>query len=120
MKRSVAFAAGIIGIILANQAQAVEPTIISFTAPTTYTDGSAIASGTAISYNVMQAPKGATLVKVATITTTSTTITTGIVPGTEYCFGVTAVIAGQESGPSGTVCKLTPQLVPSAVVITVR
>lgn len=94
--------------------------VISFQAPTTYVDGSAVTAGTSVSYNVLQALQGATKVKVATITQTSTTITTGLVAGSTYCFAVTAVIAGQESAPSNESCKLMAFPVPSAVVIVVR
>lgn len=122
MKRIHAFALGlaISSALLATQARAVEPATISFQAPTKYTDGSAIEEGTAISYDVLQALKGATKVKVATITSTSATISTGLVAGSEYCFQVVAVINGQASAPSNEACKLIPLPVPTAVVITVR
>lgn len=122
MNRLHAFAIGLaLGTgLVATQAMAVEPAVISFTAPTKYTDGSAIEAGTAISYDVLQALKGATKVKVATITATSATISTGLLAGSEYCFQVVAVINGQASAPSNESCKLIPLPVPTAVVITVR
>lgn len=96
--------------------------VISFAAPTVYTDGASIPAGTAISYGVYQEVKGDPLpkVKVATITQTTTTITTGLVGGTEYCFHVTAIVAGQESVPSNEACKLMALPIPGAVTITVR
>lgn len=112
--------AGIVIVGAAHSAFAVEPAVISFMAPTKYTDGSDIAAGTAISYAVYQAERGKVKAKVATITTTSASITTGLTPGVEYCFAVTAIVAGVESAQSGEGCKLVPLLVPQAVVITVR
>lgn len=97
-----------------------DPAVISFQAPTTYTDGTPIPAGTAFTYGVYQAPQGQPLVKVATITGTTTTITTGLTPGATFCFAVTAIINGQESAQSNQQCKLSAFPVPSAVVITVR
>lgn len=97
-----------------------DPAVINFSAPTTYTDGTPIAAGTVVTYGVYQAPQGQPLVKVATITGTTTTITTGLTPGATFCFAVTALIAGQESAQSNQVCKLSSFPVPSPVTITVK
>lgn len=102
---------------------ASEPDVITFAAPTKYVDGTDISAGTVISYNVYQGLQGSSKIKVATITTTGTTITTGLVPGSTYCFAVTAVIAGVEgpqSADTALSCKLTPLLTPGAIVVTVK
>lgn len=92
---------------------------VSFSAPTLYTDGSSIAAGTVITYSVFAGLKGQTKGTVASVVTTSTTITAGLIPGNTYCFEVSATIAGQESAHSNEVCKSFPLPVPNAVVITV-
>lgn len=105
-------------------AWAVEPDVISFPAPTKYTDGSDIPAGTPLSYNIYQGLQGQPKVKIATITTTGTTVTTGLLPGSTYCFAATAVTAagveGAQSADNATSCKLTPLLVPGSIVVTVR
>ncbi len=122
MNRLHAFAIGLaIGsALLATQARAAEPAVISFTAPTKYTTGEDITVGTAISYGIFQGLKGQPKVRVATVAETTTTITTGLLPGKEYCFTATAIIAGVGSDQSAEACKLIPALVPGTVVITVR
>jgi hypothetical protein len=99
-------------------AQTPRTATITFDAPTTYTDGSLIESP--ISYFVYQGARGATKPQVATITGTSTTITTGLQAGQEYCWEVTAVVNGVESARSNEACKSFPLPVPSAVTITVQ
>lgn len=104
-------------------AHAAEPDVITFQAPTKYVDGTDIAAGTVISYNIYQGIQGQAKTKIATITTTGTTVTTGLVPGTTYCFAGTAVIAGVEgaqSPDSAINCKLTPLLVPGSFLVTVK
>lgn len=98
-------------------AQSAPTATISFAAPTKNTDGSAIA-GT-LTYNVYQAIKGGTKVKVGTITATSMTVTAGLAAGVEYCWDVTAVANGQESAHSNEGCKAFAFPVPNTVVITV-
>lgn len=118
--------------LLMPAAHAAEPDVLTFVAPTTYKDGSAIPSGTAMSFNIYQGLQGQPKVMIATITTTGTTVTTGLVPGSTYCFAATAVIAGVEGAQNADVaddpltpakegnCKLTPLLVPGSIVVTVR
>ncbi len=113
------FCFGLILLALSAQAQSVPSATISFTAPTTYTDGTPIVAGTVITYGVWQGLKGATKVRVATITSTSTTISTGLLPGSEYCWTVTAIINGVGSAQSNEACKLMPFPTPSPIVITV-
>lgn len=110
-------------LLIASQAFAVEPAVITFTAPSKYTDGSDIPAGTAMSFNIYQGLQGQPKTKIATITATGTTVTTGLLPGSTYCFAATAVIGGIESAPSPDTtssCKLTPLLVPGSIVVTVR
>lgn len=111
------------GILVSAPALAVEPAVISFAAPTTFTDGSSIPAGTVFSFNIYQGARGEAKVKIATISTTGTTITTGLVPGTTYCFAATAVVNGVESAQAVDApasCKLTPLLVPGTIIVTVK
>jgi hypothetical protein len=93
---------------------------ISFNAPTEYVDGTPIASGTAITYDVYQGVNGATKEKIATITGTSGTITQGLVPGSEYCYHVIAIIAAKASDPSNEDCAVVSTQTPQSVLITVQ
>lgn len=100
-------------------AQTPRTATITFTAPTEYTDGAAITSGTAISYRVFQGTKGSTSkTLVGTITSTSTTINSGLQPG-ETCWQVKTVINGVESVASNEACKTFAFPTPNTVVITV-
>jgi hypothetical protein len=93
----------------------------TLTAPTQYTDGTTIASSAAISYRVYQGAKGSTSkALVGTITSTSTTINSGLQAGQEYCWQVTAVINGVESAQSNEGCKSFAFPTPNAVTITVQ
>lgn len=99
-------------------AQTARTATITFTAPTTRTDGSAITG--ALSYEVWQGLKGGTKTKVSTITTSATTINTGLVGGREYCWHVVAVEAGGGSSvPSNEACKAFAVSEPNTVTITV-
>lgn len=111
-------ALALIGYASAAEAPARSATI-TFAAPTQYTDGSAIASGTAITYRLYQGEKGQTKTQVATLSTTATTVSTGLQGGKEYCWEVTAVINGQESARSNSACKAFAFPVPETVTITV-
>lgn len=92
------------------QAQAAPSAALSYTAPATNTDGSAI-SGT-LTYNIYQGLTGA-LVKVqSAVTGLSVTITTGLTAGTTQCFAVTAVEGGVESAQSNTACVAIPKPIP--------
>ena len=88
---------------------------LTWTAPTAYTDGTAIASGVVITYNLYQGPSGqeaATAVSTG-ITGLTTTITTGLVAGTTTCWQVTANANGQESAKTNEVCKTFAPEVPN-------
>jgi hypothetical protein len=99
-------------------AQTARQAVISFAAPTKYTDGSSIPASVAISYNVYQGAKGAVKPKVATITATSTTINTGLAAG-ETCWQVSSVANGVESALSNEACKSFPFPATDPVTITV-
>jgi len=104
-------------------AQTPAPTAtISFSAPTLRTDGST-PTGT-LSYKVYQGKKGASKTLVGTITTTTSTITSGLQGGNEYCWQVSALetiagIAGPESALSNEACKAFPLPGLNTVTITV-
>lgn len=100
-------------------AQSARTATITFTRPAKYVDGTDIAAGTVISYNVYQGAKGSTgKAKVATITATATTINTGLQPG-ETCWQITAVANGVESAQSGEACKTFAFPATEPVTITV-
>lgn len=107
-------------LLFAGVAMAQDPrtATISFSRPTHYVDGSAIAPGTPLSYIVLQGAKGAAKERVATITGTSTTVNSGLQPG-ETCFQIIAVANGVESAPSNEGCKAFPYPATEAVIITV-
>jgi hypothetical protein len=92
---------------------------ITFTAPTTRTDGSAI-TGT-MSYQVWQGLKGGTKALAGTINNTTATITTGLQGGREYCWHVVAIESGNsvQSVPSNEACKAFELSGPNTVTITV-
>jgi hypothetical protein len=88
----------------------------SYTAPTTYTDGSSIASGTSVTYNLYVGTAGAgseAATPLQTGITALTVTTTGYSAGQTVCGEVTAVVNGVESAKSNEACKSFP-LVPSA------
>lgn len=101
-------------------AQQARTATITFTAPTTRTDGTNIA-GT-LSYEVWQGLKGGTKALAGTINNTSATITTGLQGGREYCWHVIAVEAGNpiKSAPSNESCKAFDLSGPNVVTITVN
>lgn len=104
-------------------AQTQNTATISFSAPTQRVDNTPV-TGT-VSYKVYQGLKGQTKTVVGTITTTSTTINTGLQAGNEYCWQVSAVetlsgVAGPESSLSNEGCKaFAPGSPPKVVTITV-
>jgi hypothetical protein len=100
-------------------AQTPRQAVITFAAPTARTDGSAITG--ALSYEVRQGLKGAAKTKVGTITATTATITSGLAGGSEYCWEVVAIEAGNgQSVPSSEACKAFSLSAPNAVTITVQ
>jgi len=110
----------LIGACRVVQAQEPRRATITFHAPTKYTDGTPIEPGTEISYRLYQGEQGEDKQHVATLSTTATTVQTGLQPGKTYCWEVTAVINEQESARSNEGCKTFDHLVPEAVTITVE
>lgn len=111
----------LLGVLIGSAAHAQEPrtATITFTAPTQYVDGTAIAADTVITYNVYQGARGAQKAQVATITATATTINTGLQPG-ETCWQVAAVAHGVESELSDEGCKTFSWPATERVIITVQ
>lgn len=99
-------------------AQTPRTASISFVRPTHYVDGTVVAEGTVLTYNVYQGPRGANKPQVATITATTTTISTGLQPG-ETCWQVTVIANGKESAPSNEACKTFEWAATETVTITV-
>ena len=98
----------------------VAPTAtITFTAPTTNTDGSAIA--TPLSYEIFEGTSSNNLSLAAKgLAGSPITVNTGLKSGTTVYFYVEVVDAnGVASAPSNMVCKTFPNAVPNAVTITI-
>jgi hypothetical protein len=106
------------------KAAAATPTpsaALSWTAPTTNTDGTAITA--TLTYNIYQGLTGALAKVQSGVTTTAATITAGLTAGTTQCFAVTAVANGVESAQSNSACAAISQPSPNSpttvvVVIT--
>lgn len=95
--------------ILAGCAQAISAPLsvaLSWTAPTTFTNGSAITG--AITYNIYQGASGAEVSAQTGVSATSVTITTGLSAGSTVCWQVTAVVGGVESSRTTEVCETFP------------
>lgn len=93
---------------------------ISFSPPTTYTDGTVIEAGTSITYKLYQGVKGQPKAFVRAFSASGEVVKTGLVPGATNCFEVTAVVGQAESAHSNEGCKDISAAGPtSAVVITV-
>lgn len=116
MTKLIAFALAMFAV----SAFAANTATITFSAPTTRTDGSSISG--ALTYEVYQGLKGAAKVKVATISSTTSTISTGLVSGNEYCWDVVAVEAANPapSAHSAEACKAFALAPPNTVTITVN
>lgn len=101
-------------------APGVAPTVtLTFTPPTTNTDGTAVA--TPLSYNLYQSTSPGTEVKIASgLTGSPVSISTGLKPNTTYYFTLTAVDKnGAESAQTNEVCKNFPASVPGTFTITI-
>lgn len=98
----------------------VAPTAtITFPAPTTNTDGTALA--TPLTFNVYQSSAPGTEVKVASALKGSPiTVSTGLTTKATFYFKVSVTDAnGNESALSNEVCKSFPASVPGSVTITI-
>jgi hypothetical protein len=92
---------------------------LTFTAPTTNTDGTPIA--TPLTYDLFEGTSPSTLYPVAKgLTGSPVTVNTGLKDGTTVYFDLTVVDAhGTMSAPSNVVCKMFPSAVPGTVTITI-
>lgn len=105
---------------LAALAQAAGPSAtVTWTAPTTNTNGTPVST---LTYNLYQGLSGALAKVQSGIATTTLVVTTGLTVGTTQCFAVTAVEGGVESAQSNVACSMialpTPGA-PSQVVIVI-
>ncbi len=102
---------------------AVNTATWSWTAPTTFTDGTTIPSIDAITYNLYigTAGKGSEAsTPVQTGITGLTVTTSGYAAGSVVCGEVTSVVAGVESGRSNEACKSFPDLPSPPTNLTVK
>jgi hypothetical protein len=101
--------------------------VTSWTAPTTYTDGAAIPSGTKISYTLYEgagssgscASAQISTVVASGITTLSYTLPAATAAGT-YCYDVTATVNGVASKASNVVAEVVSAPVPNAPTATIQ
>jgi hypothetical protein len=101
--------------------QSAPQAVLTWNAPTTYTDNTAIPSTVAITYNVYQGNTATSLAKVASVTALTDTITTGLRDGTTYYWSVTAVVNGNESAQVTPVSKAFAAGTPGSVItLTVK
>ena len=102
-------------------AQTAPTATLSWGAVTAYTDGTAIPASCPVTYNVYQGPTASTMVKVASgVTTLTSSITTGLVDGNTYFFGVTAVACAVEGAQSNAASKVFAAGTPGVVTLTVK
>ena len=103
----------------------VTPTTVtvSWTPPTTYTDGSSIAAGTPITYNVYTGAAGAET-RAATVNINSYVFSSATLSGV-VCIKVSSVVAGVESAPTPERCVTVAMLpktpaVPTGLAVTTK
>lgn len=103
---------------VAAQTPSAAPTAtLAWTAPTQYTDGTAIPSSVTITYNVYQGTSTTNLSKVATgVTALTSIISTGLSDGVAYYWSVTAVANGLESAQVTPVSKVFSPGTPGGVI----
>lgn len=114
---------GVLLSILAFSAPAIATDItVDCVAPTKFSDGSSIPTGTTITYNLYGALQGQTKVLLApSPLPTCHSVRQNVNPGTQ-CYEVTAIVAGVESDHSNESCKLIAQpkpQSPSGLTLTV-
>ncbi len=118
VKRTTLLFALVMAIVAAVPLAAQAETL-SWTAPTTYTDGSSIGSAT-ITYMAVWSTSSSlasptTLVSSTSATSTTFNVTTaGMTRGTTVYFGVRATVGGVNSAYSSALSWLVPTLAPSA------
>lgn len=93
-----------------------------WSAPTEYTDGTAIPAGTAITYNLYVGTAGhgseSSTPAQNAIRYLSAVYSTNLVAGEDVCATVTAVINGVESAHSNESCSVIPGSTPKAPLVT--
>lgn len=116
---TLAFFNAVVFLILSTVAVAAGPkeAVLRWVAVTKDTDGGTI---TGVKYNVYQGKRGQakTDKKRTEITTLTTTITN--LPAGEFCWEVTAVLAGVESARSAEACKTIKAAAPLAPTISIE
>jgi len=108
---SLAFALFAMAYALFAVAQTVAPVpklTVSWTAPTTNTDGSAIPAGS-LTYQLYQGSDGKYATVGSPVAITSELVTAGLTVGTTVCFYVVAIEAAQQSGASTEACAVVPK-----------
>jgi hypothetical protein len=102
-------------------AQTAPTATLTWSAPTTYSDGTSIPSTVAVTYNVYQGTSATSLVKVASgVSTLTNTISTGLADGQTYYWAVTAVAGGLEGAQSNVASKAFAAVAPGTVTLTVK
>jgi len=119
MKKLLSMFVILMGITQAN-AQAANTAILTWGAPTAYADGTPVT--VPLTYNLYQGLQGATKIKVVTaITGLTTTVSTGLLSKSTYCWQVSASDATMEGALSNEACKTFPASAPAApTALTVR
>jgi hypothetical protein len=99
---------------------------LNWSAVTLYSNGTAIPSSVAVTYNVYQGTTATSLAKVTTgVTGVTNTITTGLIAGNTYYWAITAVANGLEGAKSNVASKVFPpptpvNYSPGTTTLTVR
>jgi hypothetical protein len=102
-------------------AQTPPTATLTWTAVTTYVDGTTIPSTVAVTYNIYQGTSATSLTKVATgVTTLTSSISTGLTDNQTYFWAVTAVAGGIEGGQSNVGSKTFAAVAPGTVTLTVK
>jgi hypothetical protein len=108
-------------VCAASFAQTGPSATLSWSAPTTYSDGTPIPSTVTITYNVYQGTSATSLVKVASaVTALTSTISTGLADAQTYYWSVTAVAGGLEGAQSNVASKAFAAVAPGVVTLTVK
>jgi len=100
-------------------AQAANTATLTWVAPTTYVDGTPVTA--VLTYNIYQGVQGAAKTKSPTpVSGLTTTISTGLLSKTTYCWQVSASDGAVEGALSNEACKTFPASAPTAPSLTVK
>lgn len=101
------------GLALAQNAPTVT---LTWMAPTTYTNGTAIPTTETLTYTLYEGATGVETQAATGLTGTSDIVTTGLTAGASVCFELTAtdVQKGTTSAKTSEVCTTIPQETPGA------